>query len=89
LKRKLLHHKLILLRIYRLLFRALALRLRPAADIFAIFFLPYFLRPMEAASAFGFLTPFRFKLRLSDLNLFPEPNFALRRFAATIASISG
>jgi hypothetical protein len=84
LKRKLPHHELILLRIYRLLFRAL--RFRPAADIFAIFFLPYFLRPMEAASAFGFLTPFRFKLRLSDLNLFPEPNFALRRFFATIAS---
>jgi hypothetical protein len=58
--------------------RADACRFRPAPDIFAIRFAPYFCRPMYAASA-GLMPP-----RVIFLNLAPVPSFAL----ATVISPS-
>ena len=51
---------------------------RPAADIFAIFAAPNFFRPMEAASAPGFVIPgFAASFDFKAANLAPEPSFAL------------
>lgn len=49
----------------------------------AIFLAPYFLRPIDAATAPGLRTPLRRKLRLRLANRLPEPSFALRRLLAT------
>src|SRR5262245_37330204 len=74
----------------RLRRRAAALRLRPAALICDIFLAPYFLRPMDAATAPGLRTPLRANDLLRFENRFPEPSFGLRppllRRAMTLTS---
>lgn len=76
---------LLLLVVFRLDVLRLLLFL-PAADIFAIFFLPYFFLPMYAASAFGFLAPRFCNFLVSVLNLLPLPNFALRAITFSYSS---
>lgn len=50
---------------------------RPPRLRAAIFLAPYFLRPMEAASASGSRTPFRESFLESDLNRAPLPSLGL------------
>jgi len=58
---------------HHFLFLARVARLRPAADMAAIFLAPYFLRPMAAAMAAPFLPPPAEAATLA--NLPPPPSF--------------